>query len=86
DAALFVGSGKADEIAARVAAADADVVIFNHELSPAQERNLERRLHCQLIRIAGMQQGRPDAPTKPTGFTASITTPRSADARLPVPG
>jgi GTP-binding protein HflX len=49
DAALFVGSGKADEIAALVAAAEADVVIFNHELSPAQERNLERRLHCRVI-------------------------------------
>jgi len=49
DAALFVGSGKADEIAAQVAATDADVVIFNHELSPAQERNLERRLHCRVI-------------------------------------
>jgi len=49
DAALFVGSGKADEIAALVAATDTDVVIFNHELSPAQERNLERRLHCRVI-------------------------------------
>mgnify|MGYP000445099256 FL=1 len=49
DAALFVGSGKADEIAARVLATEADVVIFNHELSPAQERNLERRLHCRVI-------------------------------------
>lgn len=49
DAALFVGSGKADEIAALVAACEADVVIFNHELSPAQERNLERRLHCRVI-------------------------------------
>lgn len=49
DAALFVGSGKADEIAALVAATDSDVVIFNHELSPAQERNLERRLHCRVI-------------------------------------
>ncbi|MHB1144311.1 MAG: GTPase HflX [Thiobacillus sp.] len=49
DAALFVGSGKADEIAALVGATDADVVIFNHELSPAQERNLERRLHCRVI-------------------------------------
>jgi GTP-binding protein HflX len=49
DAALFVGSGKADEIAAMVAATDADVVIFNHELSPAQERNLERRVHCRVI-------------------------------------
>jgi GTP-binding protein HflX len=49
DAALFVGSGKADEIAARVLATAADVVIFNHELSPAQERNLERRLQCRVI-------------------------------------
>jgi GTP-binding protein HflX len=49
DAALFVGSGKADEIAALVAATEADVVIFNHELSPAQERNLEARLHCRVI-------------------------------------
>ncbi|MHB1052602.1 MAG: GTPase HflX [Thiobacillus sp.] len=49
DAALFVGSGKADEIAALVAATEADVVIFNHELSPAQERNLERRLYCRVI-------------------------------------
>jgi GTP-binding protein HflX len=49
DAALFVGSGKADEIAALVLATEADVVIFNHELSPAQERNLERRLQCRVI-------------------------------------
>jgi GTP-binding protein HflX len=44
-----VGRGKADEIAALVAATEADVVIFNHELSPAQERNLERRVHCRVI-------------------------------------
>ncbi len=49
DAALFVGGGKADEIAALVAATEADVVIFNHELSPAQERNLERRVHCRVV-------------------------------------
>jgi len=49
DAALFVGSGKADEIAALVLATEADVVIFNHELSPAQERNLERRLQCRVV-------------------------------------
>jgi GTP-binding protein HflX len=49
DAALFAGSGKADEIAALVLATEADVVIFNHELSPAQERNLERRLQCRVI-------------------------------------
>ncbi len=49
DAALFAGSGKVDELAALVQAAAADVVIFNHELSPAQERNLERRLQCRVI-------------------------------------
>ena len=49
DAALFVGSGKADEIAARGAASGAEVVIFNHVLSPAQERNLERRFQCRVI-------------------------------------
>jgi GTP-binding protein HflX len=49
DAALFVGSGKADEIAALVAVTETDVVVFNHELSPAQERNLERRLQCRVI-------------------------------------
>jgi GTP-binding protein HflX len=49
DAALFVGSGKADEVAALVQATSAEVVIFNHELSPAQERNLERRLQCRVI-------------------------------------
>jgi GTP-binding protein HflX len=49
DAALFAGSGKVDEIAALVQATGAEVVIFNHELSPAQERNLERRLQCRVI-------------------------------------
>ena len=49
DAALFAGSGKVDELAALVLANHADVVIFNHELSPAQERNLERRLQCRVI-------------------------------------
>lgn len=49
DAALFAGSGKIDELAALVFARQADVVIFNHELSPAQERNLERRLQCRVI-------------------------------------
>jgi len=42
DAALFVGSGKADEIKAMVAATDAQGVIFDQSLSPAQQRNLEQ--------------------------------------------
>jgi GTPase len=44
DAALFVGSGKADEIKAMVAATDAQGVIFDQTLSPAQQRNLEQHL------------------------------------------
>jgi len=44
DAALFVGSGKADEIKAMVAATDAQGVIFDQSLTPAQQRNLERHL------------------------------------------
>ncbi len=44
DAALFVGSGKADEIKAMVLATDAQGVIFDQALSPAQQRNLERHL------------------------------------------
>jgi GTPase len=44
DAALFVGSGKADEIKAMVAATDAQGVIFDQALSPAQQRNLEQHL------------------------------------------
>jgi GTP-binding protein HflX len=49
DPALFAGSGKADEIGDAARAADASLVIFNHELSPVQERNLERRLQCRVL-------------------------------------
>ncbi|HJV06609.1 MAG TPA: ribosome rescue GTPase HflX [Chromobacteriaceae bacterium] len=49
DAALFAGKGKVDEIGALVQATSANVVIFNHQLSPAQERNIERVLQCRVI-------------------------------------
>ncbi len=49
DSALFAGSGKADEIGDAAKAAEASLVIFNHELSPVQERNLERRLQCRVL-------------------------------------
>ncbi|MFZ4536007.1 GTPase HflX [Propionivibrio sp.] len=49
DSATFAGKGKVQEVAAEVAAHEADLVIFNHELSPAQERNLERTLQCRVI-------------------------------------
>ena len=44
DAALFVGSGKADEIKALAVASGAQEVLFDQALSPAQQRNLERHL------------------------------------------
>lgn len=49
DAALYAGKGKVQEVAAVLAAQAADLVIFNHELSPGQERNLERALQCRVI-------------------------------------
>ncbi len=49
DAATFIGKGKVEELAAAVAGFHADVVIFNHDLSPAQERNLEKALQCRVI-------------------------------------
>jgi GTP-binding protein HflX len=49
DAALFAGSGKVEEIAAELRGTAASVVIFNHALSPAQQRNLERALNCRVV-------------------------------------
>jgi GTP-binding protein HflX len=49
DAAYFVGSGKADEIKEACLAERIDIVIFNHALSPAQQRNLERRLEVRVV-------------------------------------
>jgi len=49
DAAMFIGSGKADEIALLLSQAHLDLVVFNHALSPAQQRNLEKRLNVRVI-------------------------------------
>jgi GTPase len=49
DAAYFVGSGKADEIGHACADQKLDIVIFNHALSPAQQRNLEKRLQIRVL-------------------------------------
>jgi GTPase len=49
DAATFAGKGKVQEVAAEIAAHQANLVVFNHALSPAQERNLERVLQCRVI-------------------------------------
>ena len=49
DPALFAGKGKVEEVARALADAGASLVIFNHELSPAQERNLERAIGCRVV-------------------------------------
>ncbi len=54
DAALFVGSGKADEVAAMLRATGSLVAVFNHELSPAQQRNLEKTLECRVADRTGL--------------------------------
>jgi len=49
DAAYFAGSGKVDEIGQACADNGVEIVIFNHALSPAQQRNLEKRLQIRVL-------------------------------------
>lgn len=49
DARLFAGTGKVEEIGRTLADSRADIAVFNHELSPAQQRNLERELKCRVV-------------------------------------
>ena len=54
DARLFVGTGKADEIADALRLFDAELVLFNHALSASQERNLEGQLECRVLDRTGL--------------------------------
>jgi GTP-binding protein HflX len=54
DPALFVGSGKANEIKRALEDNDAELVIFNHPLSPSQQRNLERHLGHHVMDRTGL--------------------------------
>ncbi len=49
DAATYAGKGKVEEIATRRAETSADLVIFNHTLTGAQQRNLEQKLECRVV-------------------------------------
>ena len=49
DAAWYIGSGKAEELAGVTKALDVDVVIFDNPLSPAQQRNLQNRFECDVV-------------------------------------
>jgi len=54
DAKYFVGTGKAEEISRLVKALNAELVLVNHELSPSQERNLERLFECRVVDRSGL--------------------------------
>ena len=54
DAALFAGKGKVAEVADIIREAGADIAIFNHELSAAQQRNLEKELDCRVVDRASL--------------------------------
>ncbi|HHC72071.1 MAG TPA: GTPase HflX [Thiotrichales bacterium] len=54
DPRLFIGRGKADELRRAVSEHDADLVLFNHTLTPSQERNLERLLQCRVLDRTGL--------------------------------
>ncbi len=54
DPGLFVGTGKAAQILDLVRTNQGEVVIFNHPLSPSQERNLERYFSCRVLSRTGL--------------------------------
>lgn len=54
DAATFVGKGKAEEIRDAALRNEADLVLVNHELSPGQERNLEKVAGCRVLDRTGL--------------------------------
>ena len=54
DAGTFIGSGKVAELRALLAATGAELALFDHQLSPSQERNLERELGCRVLDRTGL--------------------------------
>ncbi len=54
DPRAFIGSGKVEELRELLAVHHAELVIFNHTLSPSQERNLERSLKCRVLDRTGL--------------------------------
>ncbi|MCB1752881.1 MAG: GTPase HflX [Gammaproteobacteria bacterium] len=54
DPRFYLGQGKVAEVKAMVADAGADLAIFNHSLSPSQERNLEKELACRVVDRTGL--------------------------------
>ena len=53
-AQFFIGTGKVDELASLVSENEIELVIFSLQLSPSQERNLEKALKCQVMDRTGL--------------------------------
>ncbi|MGH8871471.1 MAG: GTPase HflX [Acidimicrobiia bacterium] len=54
DPATYIGSGKAEELAMLTNALDIDVVVFDHQLTPAQQRNLQKLFGCDVVDREGL--------------------------------
>ncbi|MDF1758383.1 MAG: GTPase HflX [Legionellaceae bacterium] len=54
EAKYFIGLGKAEELREQVCDLQAEVVLVNHEISPSQERNLEKFLNCRVVDRSGL--------------------------------
>lgn len=54
DVKYFIGSGKVEELRAVVASEKAEIVLFDHSLTPSQERNLEKALQCRVVDRTGL--------------------------------
>lgn len=54
DAKLFIGSGKADELKLMLESSETQLIAFNHDLSPSQQRNLERLLQAKVLDRTGL--------------------------------
>jgi len=54
DPKFYAGSGKIEEVREAVLASHAALVMFNHDLSPSQERNIEEKLQCRVIGRTGL--------------------------------
>jgi GTPase len=54
DAKHFVGSGKADELMQMMLASESKIAVFNHDLTPSQQRNLERLLQARVVDRTGL--------------------------------
>ena len=54
DPATYIGSGKAEELATLTRALDIDVVVFDNQLTPAQQRNLQKLFGCDVVDREGL--------------------------------